>query len=216
MKKPSQMSSRGRPPGPETPPPPGGRKRTIAITLLAVGAGAVTIGAFSGLGSSSGDAQRTYKDIASCEAEKIIPADECRRNFTQAWSAHERSFQPYQSRDVCEKDYGAGNCTSPTTAGQASLFIPLMAGYMIAQRAGAYQAAPLYRRPGDPDGEFRQSAAFPFAASSSSSSSSSSSRGFSSSSTGSSSTRTTTGTTSGFTTTSRGGFGGSSMGVSGS
>ena len=136
---------------PESAPPssPGesgdGRKRTVAMTLLALGAGAVTIGAFSGAGTGSRDRPRTYKDPASCEAEHIVPSNECRQNFMQAVSSHERSAPGFAAREACEKEYGAGNCVNPSAgSGRASLFIPVMAGYLIGQRAGGgFQAAPL-------------------------------------------------------------------------
>lgn len=210
------------PPADADPPEQGGRKRTIAITLLALGAGAVTIGMFSGSGTST--QPRTYKDVASCEADKLIPSSECESNFKQALSNHERSAPAFQNRENCEKEYGAGNCANPSaSSGRASMFIPLMVGYLLAQRAsGGYQAAPLYRRPGDPANEFRQSAAFPFPITtpSSSSSSSSSSNFRSGSSFGSSSTSSSRSTTSspssGITSTSRGGFGSSARGSSSS
>ena len=200
-----------------------GRKRTIAITLLALGAGAVTIGTFSGAGTGSRDRPRTYKDVATCEAEKIIPSNECRQNFMQAISSHERSAPGFAAREACEKEYGASNCLNPSQAsGRASLFIPIMAGYLIGQRAGGgFQSAPLYRRPGDPADEYRQSAAFPYAASSGSSSSSGSRSGswaWGGSSSGSSSgsaAPASSSSSSAVTTTSRGGFGSSSHGSSG-
>lgn len=216
---------KGSQPSAPPPEPADGRKRTVAITLLALGAGAVTIGVFSGRGSSN--SLRTYRDVASCEAGRPDSSVNCRENFTQALNSHERSAPGFNSREACEKDYGQGNCVQPSsTSGRSNVFIPAMAGFLLGQRAsGGFQAAPLYRRPGDPEGEFRQSAAFPFPTTSSSSSSSSSGRGGSSffgssSSSSSSSTTTSRPSTSsssmGVTTTSRGGFGASGRSSSGS
>jgi uncharacterized protein YgiB involved in biofilm formation len=211
-------------PAPQPPAEGGGRKRTIAITLLALGAGAVTIGALT----TGSDRNRTrhYTDVASCEKDNLISSTECQDNFKQALSSHERNAPAYQSREACEKEFGAGSCTNPSaSSGRPSAFIPLMAGYLLAQRAsGGFQSAPLYRRPGDPQGEFRQTAAFPFPITppASSTSSSSSSRGFFGSSSGSSSspssstTSRPSSTSSGITSTSRGGFGSSARSSSSS
>lgn len=195
------------------------RKRTMAITLLALGAGAVTIGAFTGLGSSSRDRLRVFGSVASCEADGQIPAAECAAQYQQALSAHERSAPAFATRENCENEYGAGNCVNPSAAsGRPSMFIPMMNGYLMARRAtGGFQAAPLYRRPADPAGEFRQSAAFPFPITQPSSTTSSRSSfrpGFSTSSP--SATRSTTRSSSGITTSSsRGGFGASARSSSG-
>lgn len=221
MKSPGQKQPTAQPPEPGD-----GRKRTIAITLLALGAGAVTIGMFSG--RSSSNSLRTYRDVASCEAGKPDSSVNCRETFTQALNSHERSAPGFSARENCEKEYGTGNCVQPSpNSGRSNVFIPAMAGFLLGQRAsGGFQSAPLYRRPGDPEGEFRQSAAFPFPmTTSSSSSSSSSSRSnsslFRSSSPSSGSTTSTSRPSSssssmGVTTTSRGGFGASSRGSSSS
>ena len=225
MKTPSRTS----PPQPPPADTADKRKRTIAITLLALGAGAVTIGAFSGAGTGSGNRPRTFKDVTECEADKSITSVDCSSNFKQALSAHERSAPAHQSREGCEREYGAGNCTNPSAgSGRSSMFIPVMAGYMLGrQAAGGFQAAPLYRRPGDPQGEFRQSAAFPnpMSSGSSSSYSSGSRSGFwdsrsSSSTSPPASTSTTQRPATGspgmaIPGTSRGGFGASSRGSSG-
>ena len=217
----SRRSAPKPPPPPQTPQSGGGRKRTIAVTLIALGAGAVTIGMISGSGSKSSLEPRTYRDVANCEAERTLPTEDCKQTFTQALSAHERSAPAYPSRENCEREFGSGNCVNPSAnSGRASMFIPIMAGYLIGQRAaGGFQAAPLYRRPGDPQGEFRQSAAFPFATppGSSGTSTSGGSSSFRSTTSGSSSTvRPPTGAPGmATTTTSRGGFGASGRGSSG-
>lgn len=197
----------------------GSRKRTLVISLLALGAGAVTIGNFTGAGSSQSDT-RTYRDVRQCEADRLLPAAECATQFQQAKQAHERAAPAFANRADCEKEYGANNCAQPTTnPSRQNSYLPLMAAYLIGRRAtGGYQAAPMLRRPGDPADEYRISAAFP-APMSTSSGSSSSTRSFNSGSRiftsgsrsstsrgGLSTSRTSTSRTS----TSRGGFGASS------
>lgn len=192
----------------------GSRKRTLVISLLALGAGAVTIGNFTGSGSSSSDT-RTYRSIGQCEADRLLTAAECATQFQQAKQAHERAAPAFANRADCEKEFGANNCAQPTTnpARQTS-YLPIMAAYLIGRRAaGGYQAAPMFRRPGDPAGEYRISAAFP-APVSTSSGPSQSSRSFSSGSrvytSGSRTSTSRSGLSTSRTSTSRGGFGASS------
>lgn len=217
----SQNSQKTPQPGSAPSSPPDNRKRTVAITLLAVGAGAVTIGALSGVGSS-GNRTRTFPDVATCEAQKQDTSINCGYEFNSSYNLHERNAPTYPSRQACETEFGANNCTQPSSAsGRAQYFIPAMAAFMIGPRStGGFQSAPLYRSPRDPANEFRQSAAFPYPVTySSSSSSSSSGRSFWNSSGSSTSSPTTTSrssTSSPVTTTSRGGFGSSAHSSSGS
>jgi uncharacterized protein YgiB involved in biofilm formation len=197
----------------------GGRKRTMVITLLALGAGAVTVGNLTGAGSTRGTDQRTYRSVAQCEEEKLLSPQECVANFVQARQMHERAAPAFNSRTDCEREYGPGMCVPPSSeSGRTNTYIPLMAAYLIGRRAaGGYQPAPMYRRPGDPQDEYRLTTGFA-APLPSSSTGSTSTRSFNSGSRvytrgtntstsrgGLSSTRSSTTRT----TTSRGGFGSS-------
>ena len=94
----SPKRSPGRQPGEDA--PASGRKRTVAISLLALGAGAVTIGVYSG-GAGSGN--RTFQSVESCEAERKDNSYDCKNNFTQALNSHERSAPAFANREACEK-----------------------------------------------------------------------------------------------------------------
>jgi len=191
------------------------RKRTLVISLLAFGAGAVTIGGLTGTGSSNRSETRTYRSVSQCEADKLLTPEECATNFQQARAAHESAAPAFTNRNDCEREYGAGNCAVPSST-RTSSYIPLMTAYLIGRRAGGgYQSAPMYRRPTDPANEYRLSAGFPAPLPTTSTSSgtrySSSSSSFRSGSriftSGNRTSTSRSGITSSRSSTSRGGFG---------
>jgi len=138
------------------------RKRTLVVSLLALGAGAVTIGNFTGAGTGPRTDTRTYRSITECEADRLLSSAECVTNFQQARASHERSAPVYAQQNDCEKEFGPGQCVRPSDPARASTWIPVMAAYLVGRRAaGGYQAAPMFRRPGDPRDEYRLSAGFP-------------------------------------------------------
>lgn len=138
------------------------RKRTLVISLLALGAGAVSVGNFTGAGSGPRTDTRTYKNITECEAERLLTPAECVTNFQQARMSHEKAAPVFAQQNDCEKEFGAGQCARPSDPSRANTWIPAMAAYLVGRRAaGGYQAAPMFRRPGDPRDEYRLTAGFP-------------------------------------------------------
>lgn len=144
--------------------PKGGRKRTLVVSLLALGAGAAGAGAYLGSGSETDTGNRIFTSQQQCERDSAVPAEECRKQFVAAKQAHENAAPLFPSREACETEYGDGKCANPSSGSRTSYFIPAMTGYMMGRAAGGgYQAAPLYQRRGDPPGQYRQMAAFPLA-----------------------------------------------------
>ena len=143
----------------------GGRKRTLVLSLLAVGAGAVTIGSLATSSDGEKSTNKLFTSLAQCERDSAIPKEECGKQFTAALQAHEKASPKFPSKESCEQEHGAGQCANPSTNTSSvyrSYYIPAMSGYLLGRNAvGGYQAAPLYRKRTDAPGSYRQMAPFP-------------------------------------------------------
>ena len=128
------------------------RSRTVALTIL--GAAAFTV---AGCREEQVEAQ-AFPDMASCEAaaaqDGLFSVEECDKAFAEAEALHVESAPRYDSLQVCEEQHGEGNCGSEeqqvSNGGSGSIFMPLLAGYLIGNmlgRAGGGMAAsqPMYR-----------------------------------------------------------------------
>lgn len=128
------------------------RSRTVALTIL--GAAAFTV---AGCREEQVDAQ-AFPDLASCQAAAgdgaLFTDEQCRQAFAEAETLHVESAPRYDSLAVCEEQHGQGNCGSEAEqtggGGSGSIFMPLLAGYLIGNmlgRAGSGMAAsqPIYR-----------------------------------------------------------------------
>lgn len=126
------------------------QKRSRSVHLALLGAAAFSV---AGCRDEAVDAL-AFPDIASCTAaaggsESWYSATECETAFAQAEEAHVETAPRYDEMALCEEQHD-GACTQVAGAGGGtSVFIPLMAGYMIGnmmangQRSVASQ--PLYR-----------------------------------------------------------------------
>lgn len=132
------------------------RSKTVALSILGA-----TAFALAGCREEQVDAQ-AYPDLASCKAAAdqggLLTAAECDTAFAEAMELHEEAAPRYASLDVCEEQHGEGACGSEqqvTDGGSGSIFMPLLAGYLIGNmlggRGGMAAAQPLYRTP---DGRF--------------------------------------------------------------
>ncbi|MEE2861967.1 MAG: DUF1190 domain-containing protein [Pseudomonadota bacterium] len=128
------------------------RSRTVALTIL--GAAAFTV---AGCREEQVEAQ-AFPDLASCrsaaEQQGLFTPAECDQAFAQAEELHVEAAPRYDSLAVCEEQHGEGACGSEDQVvdggGSGSIFMPLLAGYLIGNmlgRAGGGMAAaqPLYR-----------------------------------------------------------------------
>ncbi|MDO5647774.1 DUF1190 domain-containing protein [Paracoccus sp. (in: a-proteobacteria)] len=127
------------------------RSRTVALTILGASAFAL-----AGCRDEQVDAQ-AFPDLASCHAAAaqggLFTAAECDTAFAEVQQLHVEAAPRYDSLAVCEEQHGVGNCGSEqqaTSGGSGSIFMPLLAGYLIGSmlgRAGAGTAAsqPMYR-----------------------------------------------------------------------
>lgn len=211
------------------PPPSRGRKRSTAVTLLALGAGAATIYAATRDDATDYALERTeqtqlFTSKEDCASSGKVPTIECENAWREAQKAHESHAPRFSNQASCEAEFGAGKCAPPATLGATSgVFVPAMAGYALARMTNGYRAQALYQRVGDAPGQFRVSGFVepppPQQQQSSSSSSGSGSRSWSSRSSASSWSRSSSPTVSRTGTQSaisRGGFGSTSRSYSSS
>jgi uncharacterized protein YgiB involved in biofilm formation len=136
------------------------RSRTIAITIFGAAAFAL-----AGCQEEQVDAA-AFPDLNSCtngaSDSAVFSTQDCENAFVAAKALHVEAAPRYESLVVCEEQHGAGACGSEATAtqgGSGSIFLPLMAGYlmgnMLAGRAGMAASQPLYKTS---DGRFTNAA----------------------------------------------------------
>lgn len=144
-------------------------KRSKHVALLLVGAAAFTL---AGCQEEAVDAS-AFADLQSCKAQagsnETMIAD-CVAGFEAAQEIHVESAPRYEDRAACETAHGEGACGSEAEAtagatettgatgqqsGSGSIFMPLMAGYLIGsmlsnnRAAGARPPAqPMYKAAG--------------------------------------------------------------------
>lgn len=127
-------------------------KRSKSVKLVAMGTGLLLVAA----------CEEAKVDTALFESVKECTGlgfseKECAANFKQAQQTHILASPKYTSQADCEADFGAEKCeVAPqrTTSG-GSVFMPLMAGYMMGSiLSGGGRGQPLYRSRGDA-GTFR-------------------------------------------------------------
>ncbi|MDB6182714.1 DUF1190 domain-containing protein [Paracoccus fistulariae] len=114
------------------------RSRTVALTIL----GAASF-AIAGCRDEQVQAE-AFPDLATCEAqaksEGLFTVDQCAEAFAQAETLHVESAPRYDSLAVCEEQHGVGNCGSEqdqvSNGGSGSIFMPLLAGYLIGSMLG--------------------------------------------------------------------------------
>jgi uncharacterized protein YgiB involved in biofilm formation len=125
-------------------------KRSQMISLGLLGASFTVMVALSHC-EDDAVAAAAFEDVGQCTASGR-PRDACERAFAQARDEHQRSAPHYAMREDCEAEFGSYACTAlPAQGGAtgpsaASIFVPAMAGFLLANAAGAsYSAQPLYR-----------------------------------------------------------------------
>lgn len=127
-------------------------KRSKRVAIVIVGATAFTL---AGCREEQVDAA-AFPDVQSCVDQAsgggVFTAEDCKTSFAQAETLHVESAPRYDSLAVCEEQHGEGACGTEATAtqgGSGSIFMPLLAGYLIGNmlggRAGVSAAQPLYK-----------------------------------------------------------------------
>ncbi|PTV97473.1 uncharacterized protein YgiB involved in biofilm formation [Rhodobacter aestuarii] len=127
-------------------------KRSTSVALFLVGA---TAFALAGCREETVDAQ-AFPDLQSCldatGSGSLFSADDCRKGFEEAQALNAETAPRYDSLEVCEAQYGEGNCGSEQQvtggSGMGSIFMPLLAGYLMGNMLGGGRglgAQPLHR-----------------------------------------------------------------------
>ncbi len=137
------------------------RKRSSHVALAIFGAAAFGL---VGCTEEEVDAQ-AFPDLKSCQAAagpgSAFTVEQCATAFAEAETLHVEAAPRYDSLAVCEQQHGEGACGSEEQAqpgGSGSIFMPLLAGYLIGNMLGGRGVAaaqPLYRTP---DGRFANAA----------------------------------------------------------
>ena len=129
-------------------------KRSKTIALVAMGVSALALNACSEAQSEAA----IYGSLKDCVAAGELPKVQCERAFGEAQKQHAEVAPKYKNKTDCEADMGAGKCeTSPYRTSQGgSVWMPLMAGYMMGRMlgGGGVRSQPLYRS-GDDKKNFR-------------------------------------------------------------
>jgi uncharacterized protein YgiB involved in biofilm formation len=136
------------------------RSRTVAITILGAAAFAL-----AGCQEEVVDAA-AYPDLQSCtdaaNAQGLFSSQDCKTAFAEAEALHVEAAPRYESLAVCEEQHGKEACgpeVEATQGGSGSIFLPLMAGYlmgsMLGGRSGMAANQPLYKTA---DGKFTNAA----------------------------------------------------------
>lgn len=135
------------------------RSRSIVLTSLMAGAG-VSISACDNAtqwGDGQGGAQKAqavaYRSLDECKSAGT-PADQCEAAYAQARADNDANAPRFNERQSCEQRYGVDQCVPRAQAGGGSVFVPLLAGFMISRAlngggyGGGMFGSPVYRNRG--------------------------------------------------------------------
>lgn len=137
-------------------PPARKRSRLVPAAVLGVAAFALTACQDEQVDASA------FPDKASCDAAAAagtswFTSTDCDAAFAEALVEHERSAPRYDEQALCEEQHG-GECMVAQDSGGSSIFMPLMAGYLMGSllnNGARAQTQPLYR---DSAGRFSNAA----------------------------------------------------------
>lgn len=81
-----------------------------------------------------------YHDVDECIRAQVLSGDVCREQFREASERHVTQAPKFTSQSACEVEYGANQCKSALFNG-ASVFVPAMLGFMVANHLSAGRQA---------------------------------------------------------------------------
>lgn len=129
------------------------RSRKVALTLMA-GTG-LSLSACDTNSSSSSravEASHVYRSVEACAASEVYTLDQCEVSYQEALAEHEQGAPRYNTRNLCEQEFGGGSCVSRST-GSGSFWLPFFAGWAMSgivdrsteERDRRYYSTPIYR-----------------------------------------------------------------------
>jgi uncharacterized protein YgiB involved in biofilm formation len=129
------------------------RRSSISVGLMM----SVSLIALSACEEPRVDAS-VYESVEQCKRDPLGNPDQCESNFKEAKAQHAAVAPKYSTKEDCVADFGAEKCEKAPyqTSTGSSVFMPLMAGYMLGSLIGGRSmgAQPLYRSNSSP-GTFR-------------------------------------------------------------
>lgn len=127
------------------------RKRSGRARLVLLGTAAFGLAACQQEDSVEAE---VFPSVEECRALAGVEGndftqEDCEAGFAEAQAVHAESAPRYAERDVCEQEHD-GECMVETRSDGSSIFLPLLAGYMIGNMMGGrgFGAKPLYRTGG--------------------------------------------------------------------
>ena len=128
------------------------RKRSRHVALVLAGTATLALAACE---DDRVDAQ-SFPDLNSCIAASKenglwFTEEDCRANFAAAQKEFLETAPRYESKELCEKEHGAGQCEGDPAAqntGGGFSFMPLLVGYMMGSmlsRGGGIFSQPMAR-----------------------------------------------------------------------
>lgn len=133
------------------------RSRTVVLTTL------TAFGAAASLTACEGDIDESrlseqqygkavtafpYQSLAECKIDDKVPDAECEAAERTAREQNALGAPRFESRALCEEEFGVGNCNGGTNSGGGSFFTPLLTGFVIGQMldgGSRYRYSPMYR-----------------------------------------------------------------------
>lgn len=120
--------------------------RSRSVALVTMGVGALALQACSETTTEAA----IYSSAKDCITAGTMTKEQCERAFNVARKDHQKVAPKYASKAACEADMGEGKCevSQYRTSNGGSVFIPLMAGYLMGRALGGPSGVhpqPLYR-----------------------------------------------------------------------
>ena len=122
-------------------------KRSRIMPAILIGASAFALAACQ---DEQVDAN-AFPDLPSCEeaakdGTQIFTVEDCDTAFAEALTEYERTAPRYDELALCEEQHG-GECVAQQSSSGGSMFMPLMAGYLMGSMLSnnRAQTQPLYR-----------------------------------------------------------------------
>ncbi|HZG47523.1 MAG TPA: DUF1190 domain-containing protein [Allosphingosinicella sp.] len=103
------------------------RSRGVALTTLTATAGTLTL---TGCGDDPMVEGQVFPTVAECVAAGT-PQGECQEAYNQALADNQNDAPRFESQDLCEGEFGGGQCQQRAEGG-GSFWVPLLAGFVIA------------------------------------------------------------------------------------